>query len=236
MPAQCFEGTNVKLSYAFDAMTVYPKSAAQQAMCASAVAACSNLPFVSNNGLSDPDYMSEKCVSNLQFDSELGPIRYVHREDDDHSLYHQDTFHMDDGHMHVKFRSKLTENELEHLLQVFVNYQLITPFEKYFFLLGHVFRHGCARVAINKILGLNLGEVESLTPSVEESTRNIISYLKTIQDNDILIDLHLYLLSSTFDYLRENAAGEISIWQGTDAYGNVVKTSKSWAIIEKSIT
>lgn len=51
MPAQCLNGLNVKLSYSFDAMTIYPKSAAQQAACTSVMAACSNLAFVSGNVL-----------------------------------------------------------------------------------------------------------------------------------------------------------------------------------------
>lgn len=180
--------------------------------------------------------MSEQCALDLQDDQELGPIRYIHREDDDHSLYHQDTFHMDDTHMHLKFKSQLTEKELNHLLQIFQDYQLISPFERNMFLLGNCFRHKLACIEMDRFLGLTSPLAERSQASVEGDTKKIISYLKTIQDNDILLDLHNHLLSASFDYLRENPAGNMSIWQGTDAHGNVIKTSKSWAIIEKTIT
>lgn len=51
----------------------------------------------------------------------------------------------------------------------------------------------------------------------------------------MLVDLHQYLLEQKFDYLRTNPAGDRSTWQGTDANGQIVKTSESWSMIEKAI-
>jgi hypothetical protein len=80
------------------------------------------------------------CVSakvNEFFDmekNELGIYRFVHRDDSDHNLYHQDSFSLDDNHYHAQFAKSIDEFKLEDILAILEKHALITSEENKSFL------------------------------------------------------------------------------------------------------
>ncbi|ARB93590.1 hypothetical protein [Legionella longbeachae] len=75
------------------------------------------------------------CVSaqiDKMFDmrkNELGVYRFVHRDDYDHHLYHQDNFNMDDNHYHAQFAKTIDEIKLEDILGILEKHNLISSEE-----------------------------------------------------------------------------------------------------------
>ncbi|VEB37644.1 Uncharacterised protein [Legionella sainthelensi] len=75
------------------------------------------------------------CVSaqiNDMFDmakNELGVYRFVHRDDIDHDLYHQDNFNMEDSHYHAQFAKTIDEMKLEDILGILEKHALISSGE-----------------------------------------------------------------------------------------------------------
>lgn len=61
---------------------------------------------------------------------ELGVKRFVHREDDDHSYYHQDDFDLDNTHYHAQFAVTMTVQLLNKILRVFEKHKLVTNQER----------------------------------------------------------------------------------------------------------
>lgn len=61
---------------------------------------------------------------------ELGVKRYVHREDNDHSCYHQDDFDLGHTHYHAQFAVTMTVQLLNKILRVFEKHKLITHQER----------------------------------------------------------------------------------------------------------
>ncbi|KTC83754.1 hypothetical protein [Legionella cincinnatiensis] len=80
------------------------------------------------------------CVSaqiDKMFDmrkNELGVYRFVHRDDNDHNLYHQDNFNMEDNHYHAQFSKTIDEIKLEDILGILEKHTLITAEEHESFL------------------------------------------------------------------------------------------------------
>jgi hypothetical protein len=71
----------------------------------------------------------------------------------------------------------------------------------------------------------------------QSDLKSIINFIATCNNNEILPDLHRYLLTAEFNYLREKTGTfSFSAWHGTDEKGNIVRCSKSWAMIEKAIS
>lgn len=68
-------------------------------------------------------------------------------------------------------------------------------------------------------------------PDVEKISQAIIQLIKSCPANDILANLHDYLLLEKFDYLRTGKG-----FRGTDAKAQVVETSKAWADIQKAFS
>ncbi|CAM3032517.1 Uncharacterised protein [Legionella steigerwaltii] len=61
--------------------------------------------------------------------NELGVYRFVHRDDADHYLYHQDGFKMDDDHYHAQFAISINEGKLDSILGTLEKYSIISPEE-----------------------------------------------------------------------------------------------------------
>ncbi|KTD08985.1 hypothetical protein Lgra_2220 [Legionella gratiana] len=116
---------NVNLSLYDNTLTVYPKSKLPP------------LPPIRDEFsllmvllFSQMDCMSARI--NDMFDmrkNELGVYRFVHRDDLDHYLYHQDTFSMDDNHYHAQFEKTIDELKLEDILSILEKHALISSEE-----------------------------------------------------------------------------------------------------------
>ncbi|HAU4072849.1 TPA: hypothetical protein F7Z67_07445 [Legionella pneumophila] len=61
--------------------------------------------------------------------NELGVYRFIHRDDTDHDLYHQDEFSMDDNHYHAQFDKAIDEIKLENILGILEKHSLISSEE-----------------------------------------------------------------------------------------------------------
>ena len=57
--------------------------------------------------------------------NELGIARFIHREDTDHYLYHQDGFNRDSDHYHAQFKNIINEAKLEEILTILEKYSII---------------------------------------------------------------------------------------------------------------
>ena len=66
-------------------------------------------------------------------------------------------------------------------------------------------------------------------------TKKIITYIHTISDIEVLSDLHQYLKSEKFNYLRHVGTAP-SDWLSKDAESRPITTSESWAMIEKALS
>ncbi|CDZ75965.1 hypothetical protein BN59_00227 [Legionella massiliensis] len=62
------------------------------------------------------------------------PVTFVHRDDADHDRYHQDSFPLDDTHMHMRFAKAIDEPKLEQVLEFFAKHNLISGAEQASFL------------------------------------------------------------------------------------------------------
>ncbi|WP_131794858.1 hypothetical protein [Fluoribacter gormanii] len=117
----------VNLSLYNDTLTVYPKPSLQQ----------SSLPPVKDELsllfllLFSKMNCSSAEVGNffMQRSNELGVYRFVHREDADHYLYHQDDFEMEDDHYHAQFAITINEGKLDSILDVLQKYSIISEEE-----------------------------------------------------------------------------------------------------------
>lgn len=248
MPALTFSADKVNLSYSYDTLTIYPKfesyTQGERAL-GYLLGLCHQLDYVkvpTKLEITKNLITHDKCMRVIT--RKVGNVRSVLRDDDDHGMYHHDGFKMEDLHRHLNFKSMLTSDQLSEILNILVAQNLLTSHEKIAFLKALKERYQLAREKLD-------GVVESIMQAVQVTTINelipfdtltsqadmkaIIHFLSTIEDNEILVDLHCYLLSEKFDYLRNNPAGEASCWQGTDAKEVVIKTSQGWAMIEKSI-
>lgn len=65
----------------------------------------------------------------IERSNELGVYRFVHRDDPDHYLYHQDNFKMDDNHYHAQFQITIDEHKLDSILTTLQKYSIITDTE-----------------------------------------------------------------------------------------------------------
>ncbi|WP_058480266.1 hypothetical protein [Legionella waltersii] len=116
----------VNLSLFNDTLTVYPKSTGPK-----------KLPVIRNEFelLLAVLFMQMDCASaeiNTFFmtkDTELGVYRFVHRNDSDHALYHQDDFDMEDDHYHAQFDKTIDATKLDSICSILERENIITSDE-----------------------------------------------------------------------------------------------------------
>ncbi len=60
----------------------------------------------------------------------LGITRFVHQDDTDHHLYHQDQFNKSSAHAHVHFDAPIDELKFDEILTQFVANNIVTADEK----------------------------------------------------------------------------------------------------------
>ncbi|HAT7073901.1 TPA: hypothetical protein JAN90_14275 [Legionella pneumophila] len=121
----------VNLSLYNDTLTVYPKSSALP----------KPIQIRSDLDLFELDLHMVLLFSQMECNSaqvkqffmmrsnELGVYRFIHRDDTDHDLYHQDEFSMDDNHYHAQFDKTIDENKLENILGILEKHSLISSEE-----------------------------------------------------------------------------------------------------------
>lgn len=217
-----FEGKKANLSLAYDTLTVYPVLPPKYnfknevafpvfMMFFNAMNECRGLSYVMNG-----DYTEDSRFRKM------GKIRFVHRNCDDHTLYHQDKFNQDDDHSHIKFKSMLTNTQFIEIMNIFLKYEMISKDEKNQFIAKY------ETCFINKRHALD----EAISEA-KNQTETIIKFISECKKNENLADLHDYLLSPKFDDLRKSPE---KMFHGTDEKGHVIETSESWAKIEKAIS
>ncbi|HAT9452185.1 TPA: Dot/Icm T4SS effector LegA7, partial [Legionella pneumophila subsp. pneumophila] len=103
----------VNLSLYNDTLTVYPKSS----VLPKPIQIRSELDLLMVLLFSQMDCNSAQVDQFFMMRSnELGVYRFIHRDDTDHDLYHQDEFSMDDNHYHAQFDKAIDESKLENIL------------------------------------------------------------------------------------------------------------------------
>lgn len=176
-------------------------------------------------------YQTDKPINKKQLKKSvfsqseaLGFERLIDRSDAEHNFYHSDGLDRNIPHAHIKFKKMPTREQLSALLQEFVKYKVLTEEEINQFLTALERRYNAARSLLAAELKQSEAEKETI----------IMNHINRCDDNDILADLHCYLLGREFDDLRVNHSC-LRQWIGTDSAGLVVPTSKLWARIEKCI-
>lgn len=227
MRALFIEFKKVNLSLTYDGLTIYPKFDLSFKSKSKVVKnACAECKTIIKNKFKTKDgsHYSE-CHEKLKTQSNVVFDRVIRHKDEDHDFYHHDKLDETAPHFHLKFHQMLTRQQLSQLLDVFIKHKLMKELEKDTYLLEYDLRYKEAR----------LGLLEQLKGHADQDEINIIKYIKHCTDNDILSDLHDYLLQPQFDYLRSDLSAPQQ-WVGVNQAGNVVRTSKTWAMIEKSIS
>ncbi len=166
--------------------------------------------------------------------------RYVHRGDDDHDFYHQDQFELKRTHHHLKFKYPLQPTQFKEIIEIFALEQVISPAEKNVFIKDFEERNQAARAALAAVCTPEEKDEEPLLRK-QKDERALLRLIARCQNIDLLVHLHSYLLEQKFDYLRiitdadrHPKAGKE--WQGRDRSGELVKTSRTWAKLEKAIS
>lgn len=235
MPALIFKGHFANFSFTFDGITIYPTFEYYQTPglrnCLGTIQSeCGKLDFVIKML---PD--QKPTQKNLDFIQSLNSVkssdasydRYVRRVDQDHALYHQDDFKLDDSHWHIKFKNVLNSDNVHKILTIFNGFHLLNGKEKNTILDQFNERYTLWRTKLNADL------MQDQPHDAKVIVENVINHCPDI---DILLNLHSFLLTQPFEYLRKpKIEDKLTHWQGTDAAGEVKPCSKAWAMIEKNI-
>lgn len=229
MPALTLTSKLVNFSYSYDTLTVYPNFNLDPSLYIDKVIdACGKMECVLL--VAPPSKYApamDECINKI-------PItRFVHAEDDEHALYHHDSFKDDDEHWHLKFKSQITRHQLGQILDIFVQHALLSESKKKDFLAEFDNRYQLINNKVDEIFKNTA--VQFSLYSVYKAHLNLIQFIKKIEDNDVLTHLHHYLLDDKFDFLRRNKNRTSSNWQGTDAEGKKINTCKTWAMIERTL-
>ncbi|MHB1948330.1 MAG: hypothetical protein ACYCQI_09480 [Gammaproteobacteria bacterium] len=241
MPALSCEFKKINLSYTHEGLTIYWKFEDEE-QTLHLQFAITNLGSIRSLSIIP---LSDRVTYAIK--DRFAPIRFVKRKEDDHAIYHKDTFDFHHLHSHFKFNHPLNRGELQQILAILIQYKLITPEERSAFFIAYDHRYATSRKQLTrKLLNpevnvhskmIEIATVAGSKTSYKKADKTIvIQSIKTCLDNDILADLHALLKTTPFDYLRElTSKHKISFWRGTNVKGDIVKTSRSWAMIEKAI-
>ena len=224
MPALTFNAATAKISLSYDGLTIYPLGSSRSYSLALVITSCLQLSFIQVPNTEPTLEKSMVTITKKPFYN-----RQIHINDNDHFLYHQsDEYDMEDSHYHFKFTHILSKNEILILANVFESEKLFTAQESDDFKQAIHERFNVAHEVLETLLNQNKAH----------DLRAINQFVLTCTDNDLLADLHAYLLSARFNYLRQCDGFFVkkSLWRGTAQDGSVVETSKTWAMVEKAIT
>ncbi len=239
MPALTFDSKDITYSLSYDTLTMYPNFPLDRVGAMKGIMSeCGLLFFVQSIESTEKGTAIIDC--NKEIATVTGRIRYVHNDEDDHALYHRDSIDHFKNHFHLHFHKMLTQEQLEQILNILVNRKMMDSSERANFLKAFTQRYNDSRQLLDKQLeSPSSSESKEITGSQNKRTATniIINFIKSCQDNDILVDLHNYFEMDKFRYLRDITKSKQKIhWQGTNALNQVVETSESWAMIEKAFT
>ena len=240
MPALTFESNKINFSLSYDTLTFYPKYKTEVvddspfAAISFVLTACGRLEFVKASKPTTDGI--ETNASMQEIDDKIEHMRYIHRDADDHELYHKDGLDKEVEHCHLNFHDMLSGEQLGKILDIFMHHGLITADEKAKFLDAYALRYANARNELDAALKPKTSsESKESKPDAKVDTISIINFIKNCSENDILVNLHQYLEMEKFNYLRAVKEDKKATWFGTDASNHVIQTKKSWAMIEKAI-
>ncbi|OGV27735.1 MAG: hypothetical protein A3F18_00685 [Legionellales bacterium RIFCSPHIGHO2_12_FULL_37_14] len=228
MPALCFEASKIKFSFACDTLTIYPKFTLVEYnevklainLCGKLAFVTASVPDLTQEGAELEDAQQEILQNNTD-------TRFIHRDDNDHDMYHHDNFLLDDNHYHLNFTHEITREKLDEVLSIYLDQNIITAAEKSDFLAKFDARLHDIDDHFDQVFA---------NSNLDNFIKNILTYIKDTEDNELLTHLHKYLLNSKFDVLRTASSEETSHFRGTNANDEVVPTSKVWGDIEKAIS
>jgi hypothetical protein len=227
MPGFTFDVASASLSLAYDGITIYPKkpsnASAPSYSIQMVLTACFQIAFI-KVPVTDPAITS--CAGEIRKKALFE--RNVYADDNDHFLYHGgDEYDMGETHFHLKFSRYLRQEDIAELADVLEQQNVFTAAECAQFKQELAKRYATIHATLDTHFNRNK----------EHDLTAINRFVATCTDNDVLADLHQYLVSAKFNYLREcTGLFKKTRWQGTLADGSIAKTSKTWAMIEKGIT
>lgn len=222
---------NISLSLTYDGLTIYPNYDGYEIRnsIGFALNECCEWIFgkFSERKPKYKVHLDTVDVGVTKIGEALNVQRYVQRHEDDHDLYHRDAFPMEDVHYHLKFSAPVTRDQLQQMLNIFMRYYLVSDQES-----AAIIHDFDTRFSLlHDILARRLSGKQ------HDDLTVIITFIRTCQQNDILVNLHQYLSSMQFDYLRHQLdSPDDEGWVGVDASEHVVRTARCWARIEKAIT
>lgn len=250
MPAFTFSAKNANFSIGFDSITIYSKKTLEKQV-ALFITACHKIMAVEFEVPTSP-MGSNNLHHKIRTDGDFQ--RYIHRNDDDHQLFHADNFDMEENHSHIKFKMNLTLTKLSQIVGIMASMDFISEAEKNDFLNMYKMRFVSAK---NKLEAL-------LKQDKQKDIEAIKEFIKNCSDNDILTYIHEQLTGNKFDYLRAIQVKPVAAaaaaaattapaavaaaapaattavndkqWISLNETNNVVVTSKGWAMLEECFT
>lgn len=244
--ALVLQGDKVSLSYIYDALTIYPNAEVEKDKLFSALDKCKELKLESRfkslwntvYNMGQRETIHKKFIKQLKNRTQLKPERYVNRGDDDHGFYHQDFLNAQRVHYHIKFHRALSEEQFGEMVKIFVEQELVSQEQGEAYIAEVKNRNARARATLDQVLSVS---AKDKMLRQQSHKRVLLSLIAGCNNNDVLVHVHNYLLEPKFDYLRAIPKGEVhptlgKQWQGTDREGKVVKTSETWAKLEKGFS
>lgn len=229
MPAFTFNTKNANFSIGFDSITIYSKKTLEKQV-PLVLTACRKI-MVAEIEVPTSPMGSNNLHHKIRTDGDFQ--RYIHREDDDHQLFHADNFDMEEDHSHIKFKTNLTLSKLSQIAGIMASMDFISETEKNDFLNMYKMRFVSAK---NKLEAL-------LKQDKQKDIEAIKEFIKNCPDNDILTFIHEQLTGSKFDYLRAiqvnpaaASAAASAQWISHDKDDDIIMTSKDWAMLEECFT
>ena len=194
--------------------------------------------------VTDSDSKGSAQSQSVELNEEKNPMRrLVHDKmldgsEVDHGMYHNKPSEKQKNHVHFKFQNMISEAHLKKILIMFIIHKMLTSSEANQYDYCYKARKLKIETDLADVLPKGVGVKGQVNPSPDKYAHKdaIIQFIDQITHLDQLEHLHKHLLSEKFNYLRQlTGTCPWSFWQGTNANGETVTTSKTWSAIEKAI-
>lgn len=202
---------NVTFSLEYDTLTAYPNREYNQLLFRYYVNGCKAL------FRSDHHYAFESMQDQKEYSHS------IQREESDHDLFHRDSLDKEETHYHFKYKKQIDRDTLIILLNLGKQYKLINEEELKAFLSAYDKKYNHDVVKI----------VELLMEDKKTAITRLNQFIKSCEDNTLLLALHQHLLKSGKynDFIIPNT---ITSALGELPDGIIGPVSKKWAVTEKS--
>lgn len=235
MPSLSKRLSKINISIQYDTVTLYPTEM-KQVTCQQMsmfITRCGQI------GLLFPGCQIEENI--VEANESMNPLqklpeydRFIHRQDHDHDLYHQDEFKIEDNHYHYKSKHILNHDRLRQICDIAISTDIMTQAEAAGLLADFDDRYQTKIVAL----------ADRLTESKDMNVANkaIHQFIAQCDDLDTLTFLHQQLLAPKYAFLRSKSLQQNPLlaplpsgWYATASQdGAVREVNPSWAKIEKS--